>query len=335
MRGLVQDFRGDVKGGVGGRHAGVDGDLQQDLLEIARFELVRETGADVQAELLQAAERSRGGQHEQSARAVIQAGPRPDRAPRVARDQLLKCAREIGRAGDRAIDVVVAENRPPNREPPAARIPRRPARRNSRSAALNDRGRSRFEMCAAGRRTARAPAIVATRTAACPSHGIPTSRSPLMTSVGTVILGSSAGLIHVADGRAAAGVADGIGRRAAFAARSPPAAIADASTAGEKNRPITRSSTAAIPPSSTARRRASIGCGSVSRDVVLASTRCVSTLRGVRRQPLTDHARRATGRRTRSCCDAACVGERENVLRELGDRVVAGGALDAPWPRVS
>ena len=73
VRRFFQNLRGDVKGGIRRRNASVDGDLQQDLLEIAGFELVRETGADVQAEFFPAAERGRGGQHQQSARAVVQA----------------------------------------------------------------------------------------------------------------------------------------------------------------------------------------------------------------------------------------------------------------------
>ena len=40
----------------------------------------------------------------------VEAGARPDLAPRVARDQLLEVARQVGRARDGAVDVVVAEH---------------------------------------------------------------------------------------------------------------------------------------------------------------------------------------------------------------------------------
>ena len=71
---LVDDLSGDVERGVGGGHSRVDRELQQDLLEIAGLELVRQAGADVQAELFPAAERGRCCQDEQAARTVIEPG---------------------------------------------------------------------------------------------------------------------------------------------------------------------------------------------------------------------------------------------------------------------
>ena len=108
--------------GVGGGHAGVDRDLQQDFLDVARFELVRKAGLQMQLELLPPAQRRRRHQDEQPACPAIEAGPRPDRAPRVARDQRLEIARQVGGLGNRAIDVVVAEHVAADGEPRFAAV---------------------------------------------------------------------------------------------------------------------------------------------------------------------------------------------------------------------
>ena len=53
------------------------------------------------------------------------------------------------------------------------------------------RGSATLEACAAASRTTAAPGIAAASAAPCASHGIDTSASPLMTSVGASIRGSS------------------------------------------------------------------------------------------------------------------------------------------------
>src|SRR5262249_56795047 len=62
-----------------------------------------------------AAERDEGGDRHAAARPAVEAGTRPDLAPGVARDQVLEVGGEVGRAGDRAVDVLVAEHLTPRR----------------------------------------------------------------------------------------------------------------------------------------------------------------------------------------------------------------------------
>src|SRR5688500_16784688 len=91
---IVEEFAhflgGDVKRGVGGRHARIHRKLKEHFLDVARFELARETGSEVQPEFFPAAERGGGREHEQPPRAMAQPGPGPDRAPRESRDQILE-----------------------------------------------------------------------------------------------------------------------------------------------------------------------------------------------------------------------------------------------------
>ena len=87
---LVDDLGGDMERGVGGGHASVDRELQQDLLQIAGLQLVRQAGADVQAELFPAAERGRRCQDEQAA-SDGDRGPAASRCcPRHNGDELWK-----------------------------------------------------------------------------------------------------------------------------------------------------------------------------------------------------------------------------------------------------
>src|SRR4030095_10490690 len=79
-----------VQGGVGRRDTGVDRGVEQRLLDVAPFELVCEAGARGQAKPLPASHRRGDGENEQSASAHVEARPRPDRAPRESRDQILK-----------------------------------------------------------------------------------------------------------------------------------------------------------------------------------------------------------------------------------------------------
>ena len=78
---LVEHFGGDVESGVCRWDSSVDGQLQQDLPQVARFELVREAGANVQAEFLPSSERGGRRQHEQAARAAVEPRARPESFP--------------------------------------------------------------------------------------------------------------------------------------------------------------------------------------------------------------------------------------------------------------
>ena len=148
-------LRRDVKCGVRRGHSGVDRQLQQHLLQIALFELVRQACPDVQPELLPAPERGRRREHQKTARTVIEARPRPDPSPGKPGDQLLEIAGEVRRRG---------RLRPRARRVRLAGLPCRSRSTPSgheeiEHGGANERGRSRFEICAAGRRTASAPAM--------------------------------------------------------------------------------------------------------------------------------------------------------------------------------
>ena len=132
-RAASQLFGGNVKCRIGRRHPRVNRDLQQHFLHVARLELVGEAGAHVQPELLPAAQRRGGGDDQQPPRAMVEAGPRPDRAPREPGDQLLEVPGEVGGRRDAAIDVRVAERRAPDRQAGLDR-PRPPSAAGSRTA---------------------------------------------------------------------------------------------------------------------------------------------------------------------------------------------------------
>ena len=142
--------------------------------------------------------------------------------------------------------------------------------------------------------------------------------------------GEELGLIHVPDRRAAAGIADGIGReerltRGRHLRRRR----------GEDGR---REETAhhqlldrchAVLEDGAAARLHRLRIGQPRRGVGEHEMR--QPIRRVRSEPLADHAaeRQAAEREARH---AARVGERQDILRELGDRVVAGGDARCPVP---
>src|ERR1700674_4456738 len=99
-----------VDGGVGRRHAGVDGELQDQLLDqVGRHLAFGEGRAQVQAILLPAAERHGGGEHDQAARGVVEAGPGPDLAPGVAGNEVEEFLVERRLVLDRAVDPLVTQ----------------------------------------------------------------------------------------------------------------------------------------------------------------------------------------------------------------------------------
>ena len=107
---------------VRGRDAAVDGGVQQHLADLLRRETVPARGADVQRELVEAAERDQRGQRDAAARSPVKARARPDLAPRVARDEVLEVGGLVRRAFDRAVDVLVAEHLPADAHPALVRI---------------------------------------------------------------------------------------------------------------------------------------------------------------------------------------------------------------------
>src|SRR4051812_1536452 len=113
-------FGRGVKRGVRRRHAGVDGGLQQRLLEVAPFEILRQPGSRVQAELFPSPHCGSDGEHQQPARADVETGTRPDGAPGKARDQILK--RRARPRGGGAIDMRIAKDAAPDAHARVARV---------------------------------------------------------------------------------------------------------------------------------------------------------------------------------------------------------------------
>src|SRR6185295_15204958 len=143
--------------------------------------------ADVHLELLPAAEGEQRPDHQDPARADVQARPRPDLAPGVARDEVLELGREPVGARLGPVHVCVAEDLPADaRARPAAfvvvhRITS--PERKSRTAAVKASDCSMFERWAARSATRRAPGIPAR--SASPSAAVVTGSSvPATTRVG-------------------------------------------------------------------------------------------------------------------------------------------------------
>jgi hypothetical protein len=65
-------------------------------------------------QLVHAPEHDQRRERDRAARAPVEPRPRPDLPPGVARDQVLEVGGEVGRAGDRGVHVLVAEDLAPS-----------------------------------------------------------------------------------------------------------------------------------------------------------------------------------------------------------------------------
>src|SRR4249919_650860 len=98
-----------MESGVGGRNTGINRALQEHFLDlVARYAIV-ERGAHVQLELVAAVQRDHQAERQEAAGVARKARPRPDLAPRVARDEVLELVVELGALGQRAVDMRIAE----------------------------------------------------------------------------------------------------------------------------------------------------------------------------------------------------------------------------------
>src|SRR3954463_10549148 len=111
-RSLVEHALRDCERAVGRRDAAVDGALEQDLLQLVARQAVAERRPHVHRQLVLATRGDEGDDRDDAARPAVEPGARPDVAPRVAGDEVLEVRGEVGRAGARAVDVVVAEDLP-------------------------------------------------------------------------------------------------------------------------------------------------------------------------------------------------------------------------------
>src|SRR6185503_2218358 len=173
---------------VGRGHAAVDRLLEDDLLDVLdRDSAFLERGPHVHLELFPAAEREQRPDHEHAARAEVQARPRPDLAPGVARDEVLELRGERVRARMGALHVGVAEDLPAHaRARPSSFVVVHGVTspdRKSRTASVKASDCSMFERWAARNETRRAPGMAAR--SASPSAGVVTGSSlPATTRVG-------------------------------------------------------------------------------------------------------------------------------------------------------
>src|SRR5262245_61711971 len=89
---------GDREGVVGGRHAEVDGRLQEDLLDLLDGQAVSSGGAHVHGELVPVVAGDERGQGDRAAHPPVETGTGPHLAPGVAGDEVLERLRERRRS---------------------------------------------------------------------------------------------------------------------------------------------------------------------------------------------------------------------------------------------
>src|ERR1043166_2958758 len=92
------------------RHAAIDRDLQQHFGNFLFGDAVLDRALHVRLELVMAVERGEHGEVEHAARAPVEAGPVPDRAPAIFGDEVLHRAIEVVGGGDLLVDVVDAQH---------------------------------------------------------------------------------------------------------------------------------------------------------------------------------------------------------------------------------
>src|SRR5439155_21014993 len=161
-----------------------------DFGDLWRCEAVGACGADVQRELVVAPERGQDRERDGAAGAAVEARASPDGAPGVAGDEVLERGREVGCAGERAVDVLVAEHVAADLH--ACLVGVVAHGRCSRISVLTAAGCSTAARCAAGATSSwRAPGIASAIARWC-AIGVAWSAEPEITSVGAAIRRSSA-----------------------------------------------------------------------------------------------------------------------------------------------
>jgi len=112
---LFHDAHGAGKARVGRRHPGVDGDLDERLAHLVRAQRVGvargEGAAQVDLELVPAAQGAGHGQHDDAAGFPVQPGSAPHAMPGVVGDEVLKAGVEGVGLGHRLVDPGVAQGR--------------------------------------------------------------------------------------------------------------------------------------------------------------------------------------------------------------------------------
>src|SRR5205809_2039475 len=107
---VAKDIFGDPEGRVRGWNAAVHRRLQKDLSQLVDGYPIAKGAAQVQLQLFRSIEGHRHRHADAASGAPVETGARPDLAPGVAGDQVLKVAGQGRRAGLGAIDMVIAKN---------------------------------------------------------------------------------------------------------------------------------------------------------------------------------------------------------------------------------
>src|SRR5215469_17517647 len=110
LRKTTQDLRSHGERTVGRWDTRVDGDLQQDLADLVGSQAVAQRGSGMHGKFFVLSQRGEGGQGDHASLGPGQAGPVPDLAPGVARNEVLERGCEVGRVGDGSVDVLVSQN---------------------------------------------------------------------------------------------------------------------------------------------------------------------------------------------------------------------------------
>src|ERR1043166_4067196 len=105
-----------------GGYAAIDRDLQQHLGDLLLGDAVLDRALHVRLELVMAVERREHGEVEHAARAPVETGPVPDRAPAIFGDEVLHRPIEVVGRGDLLVDIVGAEHLAAHFEPAVVHV---------------------------------------------------------------------------------------------------------------------------------------------------------------------------------------------------------------------
>src|SRR5581483_8727329 len=110
LRRSLQFFLCNLKCRVGRGNTRIDRHLKERLFYIATFKTILQPGANMQTKFLPSPESSCYSQHQQPPRAMVESRTRPDAAPGIAGNQLLKVSSEISSAGHGSVNVLCSEH---------------------------------------------------------------------------------------------------------------------------------------------------------------------------------------------------------------------------------
>ena len=111
---VAKDIFGDPEGRVRGWNAAVHRRLEKDLSQLVDGDAIAKGAAQMQLQLFRSIEDHRHRHRDAAPGAPVETRARPDLAPGVAGDQVLKIAGQGRGAGLRTIDMFIAKDLAPN-----------------------------------------------------------------------------------------------------------------------------------------------------------------------------------------------------------------------------